>query len=47
MTTQTETGFTDALALSQSRIMDTRKLSALINLIIPEDYRELLFIQLP
>ena len=43
MTTQTETRFTDALALSQSRIMDTTKLSALINLSITEGDRELLW----
>lgn len=43
MTTQSKTRFADALALSETRTMDTDKLSAVIDLVIPEDRRKILW----
>ena len=41
MTTETEIRFSNALKLSQSRTLDTTKISAFIDLVIPEDERDL------
>jgi len=43
MTTQSKTRFADALAFSETRTMDTDKLSAVIDLVIPEDRRKILW----
>lgn len=43
MTTETEIRFSNALKLSESRTLDTTKLSAFIDLVIPEDERDLLW----
>jgi len=43
MTTQSKTRFADALALSETLTMDTNKLQAMIDLVIPEDNRKTLW----
>jgi hypothetical protein len=43
MTTQSKSRFADALALSETCTMDTDKLSAVIDLVIPEDRRKILW----
>lgn len=43
MTTQSETRFADALALSETLTMDTDKLSAVLDLVIPEGRRKILW----
>lgn len=43
MSTQSKTRFADALALSETCTMDTDKLSAVIDLVIPEDRRKTLW----
>ena len=43
MTTQSKTRFADALALSETLTMDTNKLRAMIDLVIPEHDRIILW----
>ena len=43
MTTQSKTRFADALALSETLTMDTDKLQAMIDLVIPENDRKTLW----
>lgn len=43
MTTQTETRFTNAFALAQSLTMETEKLSAVLDVVIPEERRKILW----
>lgn len=43
MTTQSKTRFADALELSEALTLDTDKLSAVIDLVIPEDRRKILW----